>query len=82
MSLGLMDGELFASVQKYSSANNLPSFNPREMKILDSLQLGKTNLLTKIYLSRINREGNVVKFSYIKSWQNFSKLKFLQEVKS
>ena len=67
MSLGLIDGELFARVFENSGANNLPSVNPREMKILDSLHLGKTNLITKFHLSRINREGNVVKFAYKKN---------------
>ena len=52
------------------------------MKISDSLHLEKANLITKFHLSRINREGNVVKDAHVKIDKKFSKFEFLQNVKS
>ena len=60
----------------------MPSVNPRDMKILYSLHVGKANLITKFHLSRIDKEGNVMEFVHAKIGKNFSKLKFLQEAKS
>ena len=54
--------------------NNLPSVNPRDMKISDSLHLEKANLITKFHLSRINREGNVVKDAHVKIDKIFQNL--------
>ena len=34
MSLGLVDKKLFANVCKQKNANNFPSINPKDMKIL------------------------------------------------
>jgi len=52
------------------------------MKISDSLHLEKANLITKFHLSRINREGNVVKYAHVKIDKIFSKFEFLQNVTS
>ena len=51
------------------------------MKISDSLHLEKENLITKFHLSRINKEGNVVKGAHVKIDKIFSKFEFLQNVK-
>ena len=77
-----MDQKLYASVYKQENANNLPSVKPSDMKISDSLHLGKANLITKFHLSRINREGNVLKFAHVKIDEIFSKFEFLQKIKS
>ena len=52
------------------------------MKISDFLRLEKANLITEFQLSRINREGNVMKFALVKIDKMFSKFAFLQNVKS
>ncbi len=46
------------------------------MQISDSLHLEKSNLTTKYHLSRINREGNVVKYVHVKINKKFSKFEF------
>ena len=48
----------------------------------DPLHPDKRNIVTKFYLSRINREGDVVKYSQVKIDKIFSKFEFLQNVKS
>ena len=53
-----------------------------DLKIWNLLYLDKTNIVIKFHLHRINREGNVVKFVHVKIDKMFSKLEFLQEVKS
>ena len=50
------------------------------MKISDSLHLEKANLITKYHLSRINREGNVVKYARVKIDKFFSKFELLQKL--
>ena len=50
------------------------------MKISDSMHLDVINIITKYYLSRIDREGNVVKIVCVKINKIFSKFEFLQNV--
>ena len=51
------------------------------MKISDPMHLDMINVITKYYLSRIDKEGSVVKFVCVKIDKIFSKLEFLQNVK-
>jgi hypothetical protein len=60
----------------------LPSIDPRDMKISDLLHLDMINIITKFHPSRIDREGNVVKFVCVKIDKIVSKFEFLQKVKS
>ena len=52
------------------------------MKMSDPLHLDIINIITKFYLSRINKDGNVVKLVCIKINKIFLKFEFLQKVKS
>ena len=46
------------------------------MKISDPMHLDMINIITKYHLSRIDREGNVVKYAHVKINKIFQNLNF------
>ena len=56
--------------------NNSPSIDSRDIKMSEPLHLDMMNIITKFYLSMIDREGNAVKFVRVKIDKIFSKFEF------
>ena len=62
--------------------NNSPSIDSRDIKMSEPLHPDMMNIITKFYLSMIDREGNAVKFVRVKIDKIFSKFEFFAKVKS
>ena len=54
--------------------NNSPSIDSRDIKMSEPLHLDMMNIITKFYLSMIDREGNAVKFVRVKIDKIFFKI--------